>query len=154
MRRENSSMREPELLKRFISELKANLKEIEENLLPRISEDLEKLKVNRDSPYYYALVNSLGKNLHDFYDSIQILLFERIVGETGEGKPRDVKYHTVLLKNMTLEIEGIRPPAISRETYEDLEEYMRFRHLFRHTYGYRLEEERFIHLAERAENRF
>jgi len=147
-------MREKEELKRLISELKANLEDIENTILVQVLDDLENVKASRDKPYYQSMVNSLGKNLHDFYDAIQVLIFERIADETGEGRPRAEQYHKVLLKNMSLEIEGIRPPVISKTTYRKLEEYLRFRHLFRHTYGYRLEESRFIHLAEAAKEVF
>jgi len=140
--------------KRLASELKANLDEIENTLLIQVLKDLENVKTSRDKPYYQSFVNSLGKNLHDFYDAIQVLIFERIADETGEGRPRAAQYYSVLLKNMSLEIEGIRPPVISKTTYRELQEYLRFRHLFRHTYGYRLEEGRFIHLAEGAKDTF
>ena len=147
-------MREKETLKRFVSELKVNLEEIENPVLVQVLDDLENVKVSRDKPYYRSMVNSLGKSLHDFYDAIQVLLFERVADETGEGRPRAEQYHKVLLRNMSSEIEGIRPPVISKATYEKLEEYLGFRHLFRHTYGYRLEEDRFIHLAEAVQEVF
>jgi hypothetical protein len=36
---------------------------------------------------------------------------------------------------MSLDIEGVRTPAIRIETERILEEYLRFRHLFRKRYG-------------------
>ena len=36
---------------------------------------------------------------------------------------------------MTVTIPGIRPRIISRITAEELDEYRRFRHMFRHAYG-------------------
>lgn len=147
-------MKEKEELKRLISEINVNLEEIEKTILTQVLSDLDNVKGSRDKPYYQSLVNSLGKNVHDFYDAIQVLIFERIADETGEGRPHAEQYHKILLKNMSIEIEGIRPPVISKATYTELEEYLRFRHLFRHTYGYRLEESRFIHLAEAAKEIF
>ena len=36
---------------------------------------------------------------------------------------------------MTLEIPDIRPLIISRDLAEELDEYRRFQHMFRHAYG-------------------
>jgi len=43
---------------------------------------------------------------------------------------------------MTLKIEGIRPPVISKATYTLLNELRKFRHIFRHSYDYELRWER------------
>lgn len=37
-----------------------------------------------------------------------------------------------------MELQGIRPAVISRETQNELIEYLRFRHLFRNLYGFEL----------------
>jgi len=36
---------------------------------------------------------------------------------------------------MTIEIPDLRPKVISRDLAEELDEYRRFRHMFRHSYG-------------------
>jgi hypothetical protein len=40
---------------------------------------------------------------------------------------------------MTLDIPGVRPPLLRRETAHVLDEFLRFRHLFRNLYGFELE---------------
>ena len=44
-----------------------------------------------------------------------------------------------LLENMTLDLPGVRPPLLRIETAYALEEFLRFRHLFRNLYGFELE---------------
>lgn len=41
-----------------------------------------------------------------------------------------------------MDLEEIRPRVISQELAEKLEEYLRFRHLFRNIYGFVIEKER------------
>ncbi len=36
---------------------------------------------------------------------------------------------------MAIEIDGVRPRVISSELAEELDDYRKFRHLFRHAYG-------------------
>ena len=40
---------------------------------------------------------------------------------------------------MTLELPGIRPRVLEKETAHLLDEFLRFRHLFRNVYGFELE---------------
>jgi uncharacterized protein YutE (UPF0331/DUF86 family) len=53
---------------------------------------------------------------------------------------------------MLIKIEGIRPNLLSDNSFVILDELRGFRHLFRHAYGYELEAERVIRLAEKAIN--
>ncbi|WP_390889390.1 ribonuclease toxin HepT-like protein [Leptodesmis sichuanensis] len=61
-------------------------------------------------------------------------VFENIslnVAKTFENQIDDKsQWHSVLLRRMTLEIEGIRPCLYSLETYQCLDELRRFRHFF------------------------
>jgi HepT-like protein len=54
-----------------------------------------------------------------------------------------------LLSNMTLDLPAIRPPVLRVETAQALEEFLRFRHLFRNLYGFELEWPRLHRLLER-----
>ena len=51
-------------------------------------------------------------------------------------------WHVELLRRMTLDIEGFRPPLISQSAYDALDELRRFRHLFRSAYRIHLDPER------------
>ncbi|ACM22184.1 hypothetical protein ACMTAS_0673 [Thermotoga neapolitana DSM 4359] len=55
-----------------------------------------------------------------------------------------------LLNKMSLEIPRVRPAVISKKLRETLDEYLRFRHVFRNVYGYLLEWARMKPLLERA----
>jgi len=50
---------------------------------------------------------------------------------------------------MAIPIEGIRPQVIDDELKTELEEYLRFRHLFRNIYGFELKWDKCQPLAEK-----
>jgi len=83
-------------------------------------------------------LRALGSILHDFYTGVE-RIFERIARELNGGVPEGIDWHRQLLRDMTLEIEGVRPPVIDEEMEKKLDEYLRFRHLFRNIYGFSLE---------------
>ncbi|AGA67836.1 hypothetical protein Desdi_0287 [Desulfitobacterium dichloroeliminans LMG P-21439] len=96
-----------------------------------IAQDVEKLRgeiPSRD-------LISCAAYLHHFYTGIECM-FERISrvidggASTGGGD-----YHRELLKSMAHEIQKTRPAIISLDLAEELDEYRRFRHMFRHAYG-------------------
>ncbi|MDI6889832.1 MAG: hypothetical protein QMC83_02675 [Thermodesulfovibrionales bacterium] len=80
----------------------------------------------------------LGYFLHNLYCAFEDLFKE--VARTFENQINDSSiYHRELLKRMTLEVPGIRPPFLSKESYKILDELRRFRHTFRHAYTYELD---------------
>jgi hypothetical protein len=79
-----------------------------------------------------------GSILHDFYTGAENI-FHAIANTIDESVPSGMNWHTELLNQMTLSIEGIRDPVISKNTAKMLNEYLRFRHLFRKRYGFDLE---------------
>lgn len=72
--------------------------------------------------------------LHHFYTGIEAI-FERISRNIDGGAGKAGDWHRELLRSMTLEIPGLRPRVISPELMDELDEYRRFRHLFRHAYA-------------------
>ena len=48
---------------------------------------------------------------------------------------------------MTLEVPGVRPAVITKETCRRLEEYLRFRHVVRNAYTFELNAQRVLELA-------
>jgi len=52
---------------------------------------------------------------------------------------------------MALEIHEVRPAVITGTLCNELEEYLRFRHLFRGLYGFELETEKMAPLFERID---
>lgn len=86
-----------------------------------------------------AAVESLGYQLHNLYCAFEDSF--KIVAAAFENHIEDKsKYHSELLKRMTLTIEGVRPSLLSHESYALLDNLRAFRHFFRHAYAYELDE--------------
>ena len=101
--------------------------------LQAIAEGFAALGRYAESPADEDQLIALGYRLHNLYSAFESV-FQR-VAETFENQISDrAGWHAELLHRMTLNIEGIRPALISRETYECLDELRRFRHLFRSAY--------------------
>lgn len=85
-----------------------------------------------------AKLESLAYQLHNLYCAFEDLF--KIIADFFENNVEDKgKYHTELLKRMTMSIEGIRPALIGVEAYKFLDNLKAFRHFFRHAYGYEIE---------------
>jgi hypothetical protein len=130
--------------------LAASVREERDRLARVVQETAEALKQlsTSDSPSTLEL-RGLGDILHDFYTGAE-RIFSKIAPELNGGVPAGVAWHHELLDNMTLELPGIRPAVIGRETVRVLEEFLRFRHLFRNVYGFELEWPRLRALARRV----
>lgn len=79
--------------------------------------------------------------------------FERMFGniaKTFENTIDDKAWHKSLLERMAIGIENIRPAFISETSHKYLNELRAFRHFFRHTYDFDLEEEKFAIVASGA----
>ncbi len=81
-------------------------------------------------------LGGLGKYVHDFYNGVE-RIFERIALTVDGDLPKGERWHTDLLRLMEVETEN-RSAVIDHELGLKLHRYLRFRHLFRHTYGYEL----------------
>jgi predicted nucleotidyltransferase len=88
-----------------------------------------------------------AKYLHDFYGGAE-RIFERIAVRIDEDLPAGQSWHTLLLQRMGQPFGDRRPAVLSLELEEELAEYLRFRHLFRHSYGYDLKWQRVRELSQ------
>jgi hypothetical protein len=84
------------------------------------------------------VVRAGGSILHDFYTGIE-KIFESIAKEIDHRIPLGEEWQSELLRQMTLDVPGLRPPVISAGTEKKLREYLGFRHLFRKRYGFELD---------------
>jgi len=82
-------------------------------------------------------VRACASILHDFYSGIEKIL-ERIASEIDGGAPRGYDRHLQLLQRMLSPVPDTRPAVIEASLGEALDEFMRFRHVFRHQYGFQL----------------
>ena len=86
-------------------------------------------------------VRTTGGILHDFYCGVE-RIFRHIATRIDEDLPSGPDWHLQLLQRMATDIEAVRPAVLDRGTVRQLDEYLRFRHLFRNIYGFELEWER------------
>lgn len=90
----------------------------------------------------------LGYLLHNLYCALEDLFQE--IARTFENRIEDLsKYHRELLKRMQLDVRGIRPKLLSKESYLILNELRGFRHIFRHSYDYELAPDRVKDLKQK-----
>ena len=81
---------------------------------------------------------SLAYQLHNLYCAFEDLF--KIVADYFENTIEDrVKYHSELLRRMSIHIEGIRPSLLTDEAFGLLDGLRGFRHFFRHAYGYEID---------------
>lgn len=85
-------------------------------------------------------LRGMGSCLHDFYNGVE-RIFERIAIELTGELPEGKEWHTLLLQN--IEAKSI----IDHPLYLRLLDYLKFRHLFRNSYGSKLDWDRLSRLA-------
>ncbi len=95
----------------------------------------------------WVKIRTKASLLHDYYTGIERIFF-RIASELNGGIPRTEQWPRDLLRDMSLDLDVIRPPVISDNLYQKLLPYLRFRHLFRNLYGFELEWEKMKELDE------
>lgn len=127
-------MRERDKLLRIAGEIEARLEE-----LKIIIDDAREKSAEFDDkePDSFEL-RGLASLLHDFYTVIEDI-FEIIADDLNGGVPDSLDWHKRLLTTMAIRIPNLRPPVLLKETAARLEEYLRFRHVFRNVYGHRLD---------------
>jgi len=106
--------------------------------LERLTDEAQQLTTDVSEPPTFREIRAAGSILHDFYTAIE-RIFQRIAFEVDGSLPGGPDWHVHLLLRMASPVEGIRPPAVSEQLMEILGEYLRFRHLFRHVYGFELQ---------------
>lgn len=86
-------------------------------------------------------VRTAGGILHDFYCGVE-RIFRHIATRIDQDLPSGPDWHLQLLQRMGTNIESVRPAVLDGGLVQQLDEYLRFRHLFRNIYGFDLEWER------------
>ncbi len=119
--------------------------------LARIAEEAKQLLHRLPGEPTFVEIRAAGSIVHDFYSGVE-RIFERIAVTLGPGLPvAGPGWHTVLLQSMETPAQGIRPAVIDHDLARQLLDYLRFRHLFRHSYGYELQWEKLRPLIEGLE---
>ena len=133
------------LVRRIVSEINAELSNIR-RLRNEYNEFISKYK----SVDKY-LLRVKASYLADFYMAIE-RIFQIIATEIDGGLPQGEEWLKSLFLNLTLEIEGVRPPVISSGLYNSLRTFLGFRHVVRQAYGFQLDENKLEELASEFEN--
>lgn len=119
----------------------------------RVSQDLEKV-VNRAKSLMEkaqhtgddGYLDGVALNLHGFYAGVE-KIFEDIARTLEKSIPDSSGWHQDLLLQMAAEISPIRPPVISEDTRDCLDEYRGFRHVVRNVYTFNLHSSRLQELT-------
>lgn len=83
-----------------------------------------------DQDFY---LDSIALNLHDFYAALE-RIFHYIASHLEQSVPTDGEWHRELLRQMNVEVPGVRPTVLSVESVWALDEYLRFRHVVRNVH--------------------
>jgi len=90
-----------------------------------------------ETPSQFAM-QAVASYVHQFYTGCERIL-ERIAVAVDGALPGGAFSHANLLGQMARELPGIRPAVIHEALWLRLQDYLAFRHFFRHAYGYTLE---------------
>jgi len=126
----------------LISRIKDELSEIQQ-IVNRSQKAWENANLSNDDLY----LDSVALNLHGFYAGLE-RIFELIANDIDQSLPGGETWHQSLLKQMSTEIEEVRPPVISKNTYNKLDDYRGFRHIVRNVYTFQLSKRRIKPLVE------
>ncbi|MBI3763232.1 MAG: hypothetical protein HY260_15405 [Chloroflexi bacterium] len=106
--------------------------------LARTAEQNEELlKTRADLPTWVEL-RAMAGLVHEFYTGCERIL-ERIAVQIDGGAPSGAYSHSDLLAQVTADRPSVRPPVLDEALRLRLQDYLDFRHFFRHGYGYTLD---------------
>ncbi len=119
---------------RLADELAAELNEYL-NLKDEIAEAQSRLGTRKPDPFE---LRALGSLLHDTYQGAESIC-RRIAKEIDRRVPTEANWHRLLLDQIAEPLPKTRPAVIQPQTAALLDRYRRFRHRFRHIYGFKLD---------------
>lgn len=97
-------------------------------------------------------LSALAAVLHSFYTGVENI-FKRVAVELDGETVRGDSWHREVLLRMKIP-KGNRPALLSEELYDSLNEYLRFRHVFRNAYSFDLDWRKMSPLVLRLEETF
>lgn len=123
---------------------------IEIENLGRLNNEMKDLLAKIGAKPTFVDTRAAGSILHDFYSGVE-KIFERIAISIDKELPKGENWHIELLLQMAKSFGNIRSSVISEILFKKLQEYLKFRHLFRHIYGFELKWDRIKPLCEEME---
>lgn len=94
----------------------------------------------------------IAQIFENFYTCLETLFLR--ISQYFENHLSEHRWHADLLEKMTLSIAGVRHAAIRRETYNSLEELLRFRHFKRYYFQLDYDWDRIDFLAKKYEHAY
>ena len=85
----------------------------------------------------FVELNAIGSILHSYYNGIESifnLIYKSLYGKTLSGNT----WHSDLFAEMFSQTD-MHEPILPQNLFGTLKEYLGFRHVFRHSYGYELD---------------
>jgi hypothetical protein len=118
-----------------------------EQVIARVERGIRAAKRHQDDVDLY--IDAIALNLHDFYSGLE-RVFRQIGSIIDRSTPASEGWHRDLLNQMCLDLPTIRPRVLSEQTCAALEDFLRFRHIVRNVYAFRLDGDRVNQLAQKA----
>ena len=128
--------------------IKSDLNEIE-TVVNKVEKAWKKYKETENELY----LDSVALNLHSFFTGFE-RIFKLIAREIDGTIPDDSAWQLSLLRQMSIEIEKVRPQVISKSTQDKLDEYRSFRHVIRNIYSFNIAENKLKPLVENISDTF
>ena len=88
--------------------------------------------------------------LHHAYCAVESILV-RVARQLEGAIPEGADWHQSLLHSAALELPGVRPAILSRQTVDELRPLLGFRHFFRHGYAVALDPLRLAAMSKEAQ---
>lgn len=121
-----------------VARLRAEIRADRDAWTARLAELRElDLEVEADA----ALDAQAAVALHHAYGAVESAI-ARLTRFLEGSLPEGGDWHQSLLEATLLDLEGVRPALLSRDTVSDLRKLLAFRHFFRHAYAVQLDTER------------
>lgn len=98
-------------------------------------------------------IDSAALNLHDVYSGVERVL-KQIAATIDGNLPSSPEWHRDLLEQMGLDFAQVRPPVLTTASIQNLDEYLRFRHVVRNVYTFSLNPERVEELVKGLDHIF
>ena len=97
--------------------------------------------------YQRLFTENLALKLHNFYTGCERIM-QIIATELNGSLPSGYDWHKRLLYRLTSPRQG-RPTVLSEETARGLEDFLGFRHVVRHLYGFEIDRDRLATLLDK-----
>jgi hypothetical protein len=99
------------------------------------------------------LIDSAALSLHDFCAGLESI-FIQIATHVDDSVPDGSGWHRDLLDQMNKDLPSRRPPVLTSELAESLDEYLRFRHVIRNIYAFVIDAESIGRLVDQLGSAF